>query len=302
MGENLRVEITDELIDSFTTGIYATDSEKEFIPGQQAKFDKSFNFVDGVSYPLSLVHPDITQEGNQQRMIGVERISGDDYHPDSFTVQEFVREMTRKNFGGIYHTERRLVLGSRAYLPELGMRLEDFRNFMNTLSGQFGHRALSVLDAGCGDGLAFNEMMQIDGVDAKNSVGLSLPHAANRDLSRSSSAVEISDPNLLYANIMHCGGKKRFDLLISVHGAFLYHPTNQYPQRHIGMLSLLNAINLTEQGGAILAAPYHLPATVELLDDGILGRMEQPFPLQVLRHPTVDEVMKYTLTSDAFLY
>lgn len=302
MGENLRVEITDELIDSFATGIYATDPGKEFIPGQQAKFDKSFNFVDGVRYPLSLLHPDIAQRGNQQRIIGVESISGDDFHSDPFTVQEFIREMTWKNFGGIYHTERGLVLGSRAYLPEVGMRLEDFRNFMNTLSGQFGHRALAVLDAGCGDGLAFNEMVQIDGVDAENSIGLSLPHGAKLELLRSSSAVEISDPNLLYANIMHCGSKKRFDLLMSIHGAFLYHPTNHYPQRHMGMLSLLHAINLTEQGGAILAAPYHLPATVELLDDGILGRMKQPFPLQVLRRPTVDEVMKYTMASDAFLY
>lgn len=276
---------SDEIIDSFTSGAYVTDPVKEFLPGQQAKFNQSFSFVDGNQYPLSLVHPDIPQEGNQLGMIGVESVHGDSSHPEPWAVQEYLRDTMRRNIGGMCMTGRRLFGQNTTYMVSLGMVEEDFRAFIRELSAEFNHRSLAVLDAGCGDGLAFHDLLGIDEVDQKNSVGLTLPHRHT---------IDAPDPELLYANIMHCGEKKRFDLSVSCQGAFTYHPTNHYRQRSIQMLAFLNLINLTKEGGVILGDHFYPPARDELLKGGILGRMEKTFPLRVLRHPTVDEVMKYT--------
>ena len=52
--------MVESLVERLYDGTYLTP-EAEIAEGQIAKFERTFRFVDGVRYPLSLVHPDIEE-------------------------------------------------------------------------------------------------------------------------------------------------------------------------------------------------------------------------------------------------
>ena len=272
------------LQDKFIDGSYATNPKAEILPGQHKMFNDAFNFVDGVKYPLSLAHHSIPQDGDQIVMVGCGVVPGDSFSPDS-SPEEFHRHRYNGSLNYIFKDNRKLFVPDkrgRSYMTSLNFRDEnEFRETVSKLSADFGHRALHVLDAGCGQGLAFRDLLTLDEIDVEKSVGFSLP---TRDRRRKLNL------RLLYADVMHCGMKRRFDMVFSVHGAFRYHPTNLYSQKNIAMLSILQSIDLTQEGGLLLNDVINF-AMPKLFEMGILEYSESSVS-RVLRHPTVDEVME----------
>ncbi len=279
----------DDILESFCSGDYRTN-EGELLVGQRQKFEEAFTFVDGLQYPLSMVHPDIPQEGDQLLKIGVKG------------VRDCVRGRIRKDLDAdypSYFSERKLFGkekfddselnfdGKSTYVSVLGLGEKKFRALIGRLSADFSHRSLVTLDAGCGQAVGYKQLLKFDEIDEDNSVGLTLP---------SKYTWAYPDHSLLHANIMHCGRNREFDLTLSVHGAFRYHPTNFYQQRHPDMLSLLQAVNLTRPDGMILFNFPNLISIGELIKAGILrfDNLSETMALRVLRHPTVDEVINYT--------
>lgn len=253
--------------------------------GQIEKFDRNFRFVDGVKYPLTLVIGEIPESEEQLKELGVYKVGGGYHYGGPRSVEDFNREIVRNNLNGAYMTSRKLYRGDRSYVRQMNMSNGAFSRLLKRISNEFGGRALSVLDAGCGEGVAYRELMKIEEIDESSSTGLTLPHFAFRNG---------LTPDLLYANIMHCAQKKRFDLLFDIHGAFTYHPTNQYRQLHTGMLSFLQAISLTEVGGIMFFQPS-LALSIEVFEErGVLERIPGTGACRVLRHPRVDELIELT--------
>lgn len=284
----------DDILDSFCSGDYLTD-QGELIVGQRQKFNEAFTFVDGLEYPLSMVHPEIPQEGDQLGMIGVDKVHG-------VPVRDYVRYRIRKDLDAdypAYKSTRALFgkekfddtgLGSRSknttYVSELGLSEKRFRALISRLSAHFNHRALTVLDLGCGQGVGYKQLLKMDEIDEDTSVGLTLPLA---------DTWAYPNTDLLYVNIMHCGQKRESDFTLSAHGCMRYHPTNFYEQRYPDMLVMLQAVNLTRPGGMILYNVAGMHSINKLINDRILrfDSLSETMALRVLRHPTVDEVMDY---------
>lgn len=277
----------DELAGPLVSGSYL---DNELVPGQRAKFDAAFNFVDGVSYPLSLLHPDIPQKPGQAKMIGNERIQSR-LKNWMVPLDEFNREVVGGDLRLQYIDDRKFHGGVRtSYLDSFGLGIDDFTKLMGQLSANFGNRALAVLDAGCGIGNGFDQLLQLDGIDKEISVGLTLPRHTNW---------HSLDPRLLYVNIMHCGQRRLFDVGFDAYGAFSYHPMNSYHRSH-GKLSLLHLVNLIRPGGIIFSADIDPFAANILLENGVLenvglgnGVLGKVF--RVVRQPTANEVLKYVM-------
>jgi SAM-dependent methyltransferase len=123
----------------------------------------------------------------------------------------------------------------------------------------------SVVDFGCGQGNALAELSNLDCINEKNVIGITLPLRYMDG--KAPHVTNFRNPNVLTANILHLSSKKEFDIAISVFGVGSYHPF----EAEFGLLHIMAF--LKEKGLLLIAPDYESSKLIpELIKSGILER------------------------------
>ncbi len=254
----------------FTAGTYLKDGGKN-----TCKFHRFFRPVDGVHEPLSLFHEDW------------ERISEPDREKLPHLNLREATECTRSMIVNPFKTDRTVADKRRMFSYEgaLSISQAGMDEFLAKCAGIMRVTRLSILDFGCGQGMALKRFLDNGVCDAEMSVGVTLPHARE--------FADGVENNIVLANLMHLAAKHRFDILFEIYGGILHHPLNRLIN---GIYGMLHALSFVREGGMIASEclnRYNVYGEERLEKMGILERVPDLMvkrAKRVVRKPTVEEV------------
>ena len=141
------------------------------------------------------------------------------------------------------------------YVDYVNFMAERRYDLIRAIADLLGVDAVSLLDAGCGKGVALRQFLQLPCVDADRSVGIGLPILR--------SPFNRFNEKILPLNIAHLVPRvdRRFDVVMSMFGVVTYHPFNDpHPtdllrsgrtEDNIPFFGPLHILNFVEEGGFI---------------------------------------------------
>ncbi len=191
-----------------------------------------------------------------------------------------------------------------SYVDALGMSRNTFVDALEEIRADQGGRRLSVFDLGCGQGVGFEDLLELEAVDPTSSIGITLPNIQLNPYKQG--------PQISHANVVHLAPKHQADATFSVFGTTSYHPMDRQFRHHTrGTFGLLQAIGFTREGGWIFHRQLKdLDPDNEVLEEEGILRHDPHFSFrnkknpginaqawQVLRHPTHDEIRELLLSS-----
>lgn len=177
---------------------------------------------------------------------------------------------------------------TEGYEETLGIKVGAFDDVLRLHCEKTGKKALAILDSGCGDAIAFGEILGSPYIARGESIGLTI-HPLNKTDPRAQDRV-------VRADCIETAPKKRFDVFISALGTATHHPFGK-------VFAALQAVNMVHEGGLVMLG--HRAATAEGVTRkfeaiGILSPADhlktslvfrgKSGVLKVERHPTLKEV------------
>jgi hypothetical protein len=235
-----------------------------------------FDTIDGVADPLPLFHADNCNIPDAERL----RI-----HPGK--IEKIIAKIGEELKMGEYYLGRPLTGRGRTYESNLNLCKGQFRDIVEMHCADTKKSAISVLDSGCGDAVAFEEILNIPCIDVGKSVGLTI-HSKNF------MPVDVQS-RVLKQNCVTIAPKtdRRFDLVLSVLGTATYHPFDE-------KAGILQSINSTAIGGILMIRISDYPGvddadkktTAIFRDLGIIEPCYTPYVYRLVRHPTLEEIKK----------
>lgn len=273
------------LIDRFYNADY-WNSEQEVYPGQAELLHENLRLVQaGLLAPLSLCHPDAETTSDQAEELGFDkaqltRLMQSVVEPGDVSLGYITNRTLGDNpFGGASY-ERDLS----TFKEELTEELDDLRE---TLS-----RKLRVIDTGCGRGHAFQAIRRFQSVDESQSLGITLPLFGKRGRKKNQPDPPESEARIAWANIIHCGGKRNFDVLFDVYGAFNYHPGRRVEIPTFKLWPILQAIGFVSPGGRLYCNTASDDAKRFLLEKEVWEE-RRLWTFDLLRHPELNEIKSW---------
>lgn len=215
--------------DDMVDGSYL-EPGRELLPGQIERFERFFTRVDALERPLTLAAP---EEGAQWQL----------RRTNFLDLRDAVLDGVHAAMHPSYTTDRDSYFDG---VPphHLGFEWPKLKRFLREMADEKG-RALSVLDSGVGRGHAFERLLDFEEVDRNSSVGITLPFYALREET-------VRDLPIVLANVIHCGPKHEFDVIIDFFGSFHYHPLKD----QFDSVTYFQVLGMLKSGGAFYEINY----------------------------------------------
>jgi len=227
-----------------------------------------------------------------------------------FALHRETGEKIRRTIKGGPKKEYMQARGLGAYEVAFNLKKGALSNIIDLYRNKTGLAAVSVIDAGCGEGRATEQMFVLDAVDENESIGITI-HEPN------SSRSKIAEVNIAEIKPKKEGGNmKRFDLFTCSYGALTYHPMNRIVNDcNDFAFALLQAINFVKDGGLIFSKSFSYMniSSSDFISMGILELAPEhnqftyfnynpACVLRVVRRPSPREILKLLRVEDSKEY
>ena len=208
-----------------------------------------FDVADGIEDPTYLVACDDVEDGR--------------FYLDK-DFKSIVERRIQEGDGGKGLDTRGLYgvrYGCESYEMALNLCDGGFNRIIEVYRGIVCKTVLSLLDFGCGEGIALSEILENAVINANGSVGITLDSPGEFTAPRAKNRIVVVNA-LNIAPKADAVDRARFDVLVSVCGAIPYHPLNKSWGRmsrrncasdNSRMFGILQAINLLKDRGLLLA-------------------------------------------------